>query len=338
MATSTSISSFVTPPLQPGEPGYSPSASANGNGSPTSGGVLSLAPLPPQALAPVSQIDFHVAAPPSPTNRTLVVFDFDWTLIDADSDELCLTYFGGEKSAQDLAREYAKGGVWCELVANELARLFEKHDIGSLDVLRKALCTAPMHAKTIELLVRLWEAGCIVVILSDANTFFIETILEHYNVRHCVHTIITNLSTFQRTPSDRDILVVHPLQGTHDPHGCVHKCPSNLCKASMLARWRDAARGTMGLGACTTVYVGDGMNDLCPMRAGLVDVGFVRTGKKLHSKLLMHPVTEQGEAETIVVAGDGKYMRQSLVPCQVVEWDNGADLFTKVTSELGMLF
>ncbi|KAI9175785.1 hypothetical protein H9P43_006149 [Blastocladiella emersonii ATCC 22665] len=306
-------STMMTPPLHPGEP------ATNTDGP--------LSPLPQAALSGISgaAVSAPIALPPSPTGRTLVVCDFDWTLIDCDSDELCLHHFGGPGAVQRLAAAYAQGGVWCELVAQELANLFEQHDINDLEALRSALRAAPMHAKTVQLIRTLYEQGCEVVILSDANTFFIETILEAYDLRHCIAAILTNPATFAKTASHRDILVVDPLQGPHDPHACLRACPSNLCKSVMLARYTARASPPVD----RVFYCGDGTNDFCPMASGMVHCAFVRAGRRLHATLAASSADEVKEGK------EGRYMAQRLLPCPAVLWDDGEELHAKLLAELG---
>ncbi len=65
-------------------------------------------------------------------------------------------------------------------------------------------------------------------IVSDANTFYIDTILEHYGVRECFDGIYTNpASVVEDAGSQR--LTVAPHQPWETPHRC-ELCSLNLCK------------------------------------------------------------------------------------------------------------
>ncbi|KAI9215852.1 phosphatase phospho-type [Blastocladiella britannica] len=275
----------------------------------------------------------HPRAPPTPTDpqSTVVVFDFDWTLIDADSDELCVRAVGGDAAVESLRDRYARGGVWCELVAAEIATAFETHDL-TLATLAAILKSAPMHPQTLALLRDLRDRGCTVVVLSDANTYFIETILAAYGVRDCVHTIITNPSSLMRTASLREVLAVAPLQGAHDPHTCPRACPSNLCKSAMLQRWLAKGPSQESVRLMSRVlYVGDGTNDLCPMASpGLVDVGFVRHGKSLYRRMVAALQPDNG----MPVVESGEWVGPSAVACKAVVWRDGTDLYQFVMAEV----
>lgn len=65
-------------------------------------------------------------------------------------------------------------------------------------------------------------------IVSDANTFFIETILNHYGIRELFSEIYTNPSFID----DEGRLKIFPHHNfTESPHGCnTYTCPPNMCK------------------------------------------------------------------------------------------------------------
>lgn len=63
--------------------------------------------------------------------------------------------------------------------------------------------------------------------MSDANQFFIETILEHYGIRECFSEINTNPSFIDKEGRLR-------ISPYHDfRHGC-NLCPPNMCKVHLL--------------------------------------------------------------------------------------------------------
>lgn len=66
---------------------------------------------------------------------------------------------------------------------------------------------------------------CDMKIVSDANQFFIETILEQHGLLGCFSEIFTN-----PTLVDEGVLRILPYHAsTSSPHAC-NLCPSNLCK------------------------------------------------------------------------------------------------------------
>lgn len=56
--------------------------------------------------------------------------------------------------------------------------IFASHAARSREEVAAALRQIPMHPETVALLHSLHQAGVEVIVLSDANTFFIETVLE----------------------------------------------------------------------------------------------------------------------------------------------------------------
>lgn len=71
---------------------------------------------------------------------------------------------------------------------------------------------------------------CDLKVLSDANQFFIETILKNHGIYDCFSDIITN-PTFV---DEQGRLRIFPYHGSAmPPHGC-DLCPPNLCKVPEL--------------------------------------------------------------------------------------------------------
>lgn len=71
---------------------------------------------------------------------------------------------------------------------------------------------------------------CDLKVLSDANKFFIETILKNHGVYECFSEIITNPTFVDKEGRLR----IFPYHGsTLPPHGC-DLCPPNLCKVPKL--------------------------------------------------------------------------------------------------------
>lgn len=68
---------------------------------------------------------------------------------------------------------------------------------------------------------------CDLRIVSDANLFFIETILEHLGLRNCFSEINTNPGFVDEQGRLR-ILPFHDFN--KGSHGCTGPCPPNMCK------------------------------------------------------------------------------------------------------------
>jgi len=67
---------------------------------------------------------------------------------------------------------------------------------------------------------------CDLKVVSDANTFFIETVLAHHGVLGCFSEIVTNPASVDADGRLR----ISPFHDSADaPHGC-SLCPDNMCK------------------------------------------------------------------------------------------------------------
>ncbi|CAO3587082.1 unnamed protein product [Absidia cylindrospora] len=201
--------------------------------------------------------------------KNLAVFDFDWSLIEQDSDFWTISNLS---ASQWATFQTQKETQWTDLVDQTLCEL---QDNGvTLEQVDQVLQKIPFTPAMITTLKQLNEHGTRVLILSDANTYFIETILKAYGVRDLVHDIITNPAYYddiQRLRIHRRILATAP------PHQCPHVCAINICKGQELDRYIQAHGPFQKI-----MYVGDGKNDYCPathLREG--DRMFVRSDKAL---------------------------------------------------------
>ncbi|RWW18283.1 hypothetical protein GW17_00017748 [Ensete ventricosum] len=115
----------------------------------------------------------------------VVMFDFDKTIIDCDSDNWVIDHLGGTQLFDELLK------------------------------------TMPWNSAMV----------CELRIVSDANRFFIDTILEH-------HGLISYFSEINTNPGYVDEVGRLRVFPHHDfktsPHGC-SLCPPNMCKVSLLA-------------------------------------------------------------------------------------------------------
>ncbi|KAF9343523.1 hypothetical protein BGX34_006654, partial [Mortierella sp. NVP85] len=183
--------------------------------------------------------------------KRLVVFDFDWTLIEADSD-----YWVMQKLDADLAKaqEDLVGVVqWTDLQDQLLGQL---HNRGvTRQDLEKTLQKIPFTQEMITALRLMKSQGAELCILSDANTFYIDTILKAFGIDHLFSKIITNPAHFD----DQGRLRVARFHGLdQEPHRCPMPCHANLCKGRELQKLIDAQPWDQ------VIYMGDSTNDFCP--------------------------------------------------------------------------
>ncbi|KAL2930179.1 Thiamine phosphate phosphatase-like protein, partial [Bienertia sinuspersici] len=153
-------------------------------------------------------------------SKLMVVFDFDRTIIDGDSDRWLITHMG----LTHLFDQLVSAMPWNSLMNRMMEEL---HFQGkTIEDVGECLKQMPLHPKIISALKFAHSMGCDLRIVSDANQFFIKTILEQHHVAGLFTDIITNPSYVD----DEGRLRIVPY---HDiklaPHGC-SLCPSNMCK------------------------------------------------------------------------------------------------------------
>lgn len=227
----------------------------------------------------------------------LILFDFDWTVIDCNSD----TWIPEKLTPQIIPyfnELRNKNTQWTELmvcfsfVVHALTLYIQQMLLKRMSVeykitikqIRQCLTTCPIDPHMLQIFRDLKKMGNVVHIISDANTMFIDTILDHHGVRDCVASIISNPGVIARHERLAiEYLHVTKLCGETEEtrHTCI-TCPINMCKGAIVEQIIKA-RNTDGV----TVYVGDGGNDYCAVTKLSLDHDFVfaRRDYALHQRL-----------------------------------------------------
>ncbi|XP_030065564.1 pyridoxal phosphate phosphatase PHOSPHO2 [Microcaecilia unicolor] len=208
--------------------------------------------------------------------KFLLVFDFDHTIVDDNSDTWIVNCAPGRKLPDVLRSSYERG-KWTEY----MGRVF--HYLGDQGVraneMKKMMTAIPFTAGIHELLDfiahRKHMFDCIII--SDSNAVFIDWILKSAGLLGVFDAIFTNPATFD----DFGYLVVQNFHA----HLC-SECPSNLCKRKMLEEFVDVQL-QHGVQYTKIVYIGDGGNDLCPIKfLKKNDVAMPREGYELHRRII----------------------------------------------------
>uniref|UniRef100_A0A803NYW0 Uncharacterized protein n=1 Tax=Cannabis sativa TaxID=3483 RepID=A0A803NYW0_CANSA len=120
--------------------------------------------------------------------NTIVVFDFDKTIIECDSDNWVVDELG----ATDLFNQLLPTMPWNSLMDRMMKEL---HDQGkTIDEIVEVLNRIPIHPRVVPAIKAAHALGCELRIVSDANMFFIETMLKHLGLREYFSEINTNPS------------------------------------------------------------------------------------------------------------------------------------------------
>ncbi|XP_072321329.1 pyridoxal phosphate phosphatase PHOSPHO2 [Eucyclogobius newberryi] len=204
--------------------------------------------------------------------KTLLVLDFDHTVVDDNSDTWVIRCLPGERLPDSVTKTYRKGH-WTEYMGNVMNYLGEQNV--TPDQIRLVLETIPFTEGMKNLLTyvsrRKDAIDCIVI--SDSNTLFIEWILRAAGLQAAVDEVFTNPARVD----ERGSLEVR----RHHAHSCPD-CPVNICKREVLRRYL-SERAEYG----AVFYAGDGGNDLCPVAClREQDTVMPRKGYTLEKRLL----------------------------------------------------
>lgn len=217
--------------------------------------------------------------------KHLIVFDFDHTIIDANSDVYIQKLAPNGELPPEIKERYTPNG-WTPFMRAVFHFLYDSH-VQPDDIL-DCLLEIKFMDGIIDLLKQLHKAGGFeVIIISDSNSVFIEHIMQASGVRPLVHEIFTNYAHF-------DANGCLQISEYHMQNWC--KLSSvNLCKGSVMEEYLDRRR-KQGVNFDTVSYVGDGNNDLCPcLRLRSCDLIFPRADYPLAKQLAKDP--EQAKAK-----------------------------------------
>ncbi|KAI3521424.1 hypothetical protein L1887_10890 [Cichorium endivia] len=181
----------------------------------------------------------------------VVIFDFDKTIIDIDSDNWVVDELG----ATDLFNQLLPTMPWNSVMDKMMGEL---HLQGrSIEDIEDVLKRTPIHPRVVPAIKAAYALGCDLRVLSDANLFYIETILKHLGIRECFSEINTNPGFVD----DERKLRILPYHDFHTfSHGC-NLCPPNMCKGKIVER----IQATLAKeGKKRIIYLGDGVGDFCP--------------------------------------------------------------------------
>ncbi|EEY62506.1 pyridoxal phosphate phosphatase, putative [Phytophthora infestans T30-4] len=193
-----------------------------------------------------------------PECQLLVVFDFDDSLVNEDSD---VFVFGSlhPELCQTVYERHAKKPIWPSVFDDMLQVLSSEKPHVTPELIRDAVAQIPIQARMIDAIRMAVELfGAEVKVISDGNTFYIESMLQHRELSEHVKEVFANPVEHETLDDGRTRLRIRPYHADHlDPHGCTW-CPTNMCKGSIL----DSIRN--GKSYSRVIYIGDGTGDFCP--------------------------------------------------------------------------
>ncbi|KAI8865909.1 hypothetical protein GQ42DRAFT_83419 [Ramicandelaber brevisporus] len=223
------------------------------------------------------------------TKRPLLMFDFDYTTINVDTDEHLMEAFpasaagingalmsairkhgmeaiGGAQSTALFDQLIVSDGHSVETIRAALGKIVVPSAM--IDILKLAKLTAQPSSNTAKTASGVKQhLPADVYIVSAANSFTISAVLKAHGIDHLVDGIITHPASVQPHESTERIVV----QNYHD-HSCTrtfyygpdddHRqrtCWPSMCKGNIVAKLYDPDRHS------AVAFAGDGGNDFCAM-------------------------------------------------------------------------
>jgi pyridoxal phosphate phosphatase PHOSPHO2 len=248
-------------------------------------------------------------APPPPTTttstaKTLVVWDFDWTLINENSDTWLIKQLGGTEEYQHVMSR-RKELSWTSLMAYAYERITTGTTVTGQpkctpEDLASCIASIPVFEENLTAIRRLGATDTITqCCVSDANTVFINSYFKNKNIASDFAELHTNPASF----NPDGVLEIRPYVSVDTPHECsVCASSPNMCKGAIVEDLVER------LGPFErVVYLGDGRGDLCGCSKliGKEDVILARL--------------EYALARAIVAANSEDY-------CTLALWNNGKDI------------
>lgn len=179
----------------------------------------------------------------------LLIFDFDHSLIDCNSDPWVVDHLGASQLMLSLQPAIPS---WTDLMDRMMVELAAcGNTVGDIEAaLRKIL----LHPAMMRAIHAAHSWGWELRVISDANVFFIQTVLASHQLEQYFTVVHSNPAHI----NDLGVLRIHPYHSS-PPHVCPI-CPPNMCKGLILDNIRAAAPSPNR----RTIYVGDGRGDYCP--------------------------------------------------------------------------
>lgn len=187
--------------------------------------------------------------------RQLVVFDFDDTLVDCNSDTWIHQLAPGKRIPEQI--EYKRGQDYFKHVQSVLAYLHTQK-VTEQDYY-SCLSTMPAIPGMIETLIETLGKQpnkYDMIILSDANSFFISSYLRAKGIANYISTVLTNPARF--SPEGQLLIDEYQVQDY------CSMSARNLCKGEALKNFIGKRMLDHNTVYTCINYVGDGENDFCP--------------------------------------------------------------------------
>ena len=197
---------------------------------------------------------------------TAIVFDFDSSFIDANTDT-----WGLSPAAQALQRELRQEGKeWPQIMSAVFAHVAQQEGKDPRDAMAD-IPTFPAHSALVSSLRDREDVD--IFIVSNGNTSLISRVLEQEGILDAFTRVIATPGVFD---PDSGILSVDRYHV--DDHGCSSHgfCPPMMCKGAVI----DEIVAERGAQYASMVYIGDSTGDYCALTRLQPDLNHIALVRK----------------------------------------------------------
>lgn len=241
--------------------------------------------------------------------RKLAAFDFDHTIVDDNSDIVVRNLISKELIPESVKKLYKSDG-WTAYMQG----VFETLHVNGIteNNIISAMNKVPSTPGMEELIRTMTEElNYDVIIISDSNTYLINSWLDSHHLKDKVMKVFTNPANFSKG--------VLRISMYHLQTEC-KLSTKNLCKGKILDEFI-AARAQAGVVYDRIVYAGDGNNDFCPiLRLSEHDLACVRDK---YACLQLVQTVQAGKP--IPVTGQIYNIK-----AKIVVWNSGTDILNAI--------
>lgn len=202
--------------------------------------------------------------------KNLAIFDFDHTIVDANSDTAVMELVDKNKFPPDLRKMHKSAG-WTAFM-QAVFNVLHENQVTEPDI--AGLIRRLPEVSGIKHLIQTLHDSMDydVIIISDANTYFINAWLEGNGLSSKVLKVYSNPGAF----NEQGRLEIEMF---HDQDSC-QLSTRNLCKGQIMQDFTKE-QSKRGIVYQRVIYVGDGQNDFCPiLRLGSTGVACCRKAYK----------------------------------------------------------